>query len=143
MRVLIVHNDYAAPSGEEAAVDLLTETLGRNGVEVHEFRRSSSTIRRSALGLVSAAATSLHSVEAVRAFRAEVIAWRPALVHLHNLYPLISPGVVRACEALGLPTVMTLHNYRLLCPNGLFFSKGEVCERCREGSLGSVARLRG
>jgi glycosyltransferase involved in cell wall biosynthesis len=28
---------------------------------------------------------------------------------------------------------MTLHNYRLICPNGLFMVKGEICEKCSGG----------
>ena len=31
---------------------------------------------------------------------------------------------------MGIPIVMTIHNYRLLCPNGLFFTKGVICEKC-------------
>jgi glycosyltransferase involved in cell wall biosynthesis len=29
-----------------------------------------------------------------------------------------------------VPVVQTLHNYRLLCPNALFFREGRVCEDC-------------
>ncbi len=58
---------------------------------------------------------------------------RPDIVHVHNLYPLISPAVLESCRTMRVPVVMTVHNFRLLCPNGLFFSRGSVCERCAGG----------
>jgi len=55
---------------------------------------------------------------------------RPDLVHVHNTFPLASPAVIHAAKAEGVPVVMTLHNYRLLCVNALFFREGRVCEDC-------------
>lgn len=52
------------------------------------------------------------------------------LVHVQNFFPLISPSVYYAAKAEKVPVVQTLHNYRLLCPNGLFFRDGHVCEDC-------------
>ena len=46
-----------------------------------------------------------------RAHRAEV-------VHFHNTFPLISPAGYRAAHDAGAAVVQTLHNYRLLCPDG-------------------------
>jgi glycosyltransferase involved in cell wall biosynthesis len=34
---------------------------------------------------------------------------------------------------MGFPVVMTVHNYRLLCPNGLFFNRFGICEKCVAG----------
>ena len=55
---------------------------------------------------------------------------QPDVVHIHNLYPFISPSILNRIKNYGIPIVMTVHNYRLLCPNGLFFNKGEICEKC-------------
>lgn len=52
------------------------------------------------------------------------------LVHVHNLFPALSPAVIRAAKAERVPVVMTLHNYRLLCVNALLFRQGHVCEAC-------------
>jgi glycosyltransferase involved in cell wall biosynthesis len=48
-------------------------------------------------------------------------------VHVHNLFPLLSPAVLRADVA---PTVVTLHNYRLLCLPAVFLRDGQACEDC-------------
>ncbi len=54
----------------------------------------------------------------------------PDLVHIHNLYPFISPSILPLCKRYGVPVVMTVHNYRLICPTGLFLRDGKPCENC-------------
>ena len=55
---------------------------------------------------------------------------KPDVAHFHNIFPLLSPAVYAAANEQGIPVVQTLHNYRLLCPNALFFRNGGVCEDC-------------
>ena len=56
--------------------------------------------------------------------------FRPDVVNIHNLYPFISPAVLPLCRKAGVPVVMTVHNYRLVCPTGLFLRDGNPCENC-------------
>lgn len=65
-----------------------------------------------------------------RELRALIRKEHPQVAHFHNTLPLISPAAYYAARAEGVPVVQTLHNYRLLCPNALFFRKGGVCEDC-------------
>jgi glycosyltransferase involved in cell wall biosynthesis len=53
--------------------------------------------------------------------------FRPDVIHAHNLFPMLSPSVLRAGEA---PVVVTLHNYRLLCLPATFLRDGSTCEDC-------------
>jgi glycosyltransferase involved in cell wall biosynthesis len=55
---------------------------------------------------------------------------RPDLVHFHNTFPLLSPAVYSAARKHRIPVVQTLHNFRLLCVNGLFLRGGRICEDC-------------
>lgn len=55
---------------------------------------------------------------------------RPDVAHFHNTFPLISPAVYHTAYSEGVPVVQTLHNYRLVCPSGIFFRDGHVCEEC-------------
>lgn len=134
MRVMLVHNAYARPSGEEAVVAAMHDLLVGAGHAVAAFRRDSAAIDGMRFGRVRAFAAGLYSWSARRDFTLAVRAFRPDLVHLHNLYPLISPSVIDAAQALGVPTVMTLHNYRVLCPNGRLLSRGALCHRCVGGN---------
>jgi glycosyltransferase involved in cell wall biosynthesis len=52
------------------------------------------------------------------------------VVHFHNLFPALSPAVIRAAAAEGVPVVMTLHNFRLMCLPATFLRDGRVCEDC-------------
>ena len=58
---------------------------------------------------------------------------KPDIVHIHNLYPLISPSILPLCKKAKIPVVMTVHNYRLMCPSGLFYHHGQICEECASG----------
>ena len=55
---------------------------------------------------------------------------KPDLVHFHNLYPTLSPAPIRAASEQGVPTVMTLHNFRLLCLPATLLRNGAICEVC-------------
>ena len=70
------------------------------------------------------------SGEDYRALRRTIRETRPDVVGIHNFFPLISPAACYAAKAEGVPVVQFLHNYRLNCPNGLFFRDGRVCEEC-------------
>lgn len=62
--------------------------------------------------------------------RREIAEFRPDVAHVHNVFPLLSPGVISACKSAGVPVVQTLHNYRLMCPAGTLYRDGKICEDC-------------
>ena len=59
---------------------------------------------------------------------------RPDIVHVHNFFPLLSPGIYKACRQAGIPIVQTLHNYRPICASGQLFRDGHICDLCVQGS---------
>lgn len=78
--------------------------------------------------------------------------FKPDIVHLHNIYHQLSPSILKPIAEKKIPSVMTLHDYKLACPTYQFFTHGEVCEacmgrkfywatlkRCKDGSLFSSA----
>lgn len=75
----------------------------------------------------------IHSGVSCRSVRASLRMFRPDVANVHNVYPLISPSILKVCHNEGVPVVMTVHNYRLVCPNGLFMTRGQVCHRCAGG----------
>lgn len=133
MRVLQVHNDYGIFSGEEAMVESIARLLEKGGQEVRFLRRSSAEIPRLPFGRTRAFLNGIYSDSSRREVQALVREYRPDVVHIHNLYPFLSPWILRDFRLAGVPVVMTLHNYRLVCPNGLCLSHHEVCERCAGG----------
>jgi glycosyltransferase involved in cell wall biosynthesis len=133
MKVVVAHNQYssAAPSGENVIVDAEISQLRAAGVEVVAFLRSSDGI--AALPAWQKAllpVAPVYAGAAQRELREILRTHRPDVVHLHNPYPLISPWVVRTAHAAGVPVVQTVHNYRHICVNGVYFRDGAVCTDC-------------
>ena len=141
MRVLIAHNRYrsAAPSGENRLVDAEIVLLRDAGVEVVTMITDSDDIAGRARGMLRAAPGSVYSPSGVRRFRSLLDQTRPDVVHLHNVYPLISPAVVRVAAVAGIPVVQTVHNYRHACVNGLHMRDGHNCTDCLGTRLGLPA----
>jgi glycosyltransferase involved in cell wall biosynthesis len=63
-----------------------------------------------------------------------VAEFRPDIAHLHAPSRYLSPSVLRPLERAGIPTVMTLHDFKPWCTNRILFAHGAPCERCRGGS---------
>jgi len=133
MKVVQVHNRYRVPGGEDRVVDATVGLLRRRGVQVSLLSRDSGGIPDSMRSRMGAFFSSLYSRSAYVEMAGLVAGDRPDVVHVHNVYPLISPSVVLACRRADVPVVMTCHNFRLICPLGELFSRGEVCERCTRG----------
>ncbi|HEY3529245.1 MAG TPA: glycosyltransferase [Nocardioides sp.] len=132
MRVLVAHNRYrsAAPSGENRLVDAEIALLRDGGVEVVEMITESDDIAPGLRGALQAAPGPVYSPSGVRRFRRLLEESRPDVVHLHNVFPLISPYVVRVAGRAGVPVVQTVHNYRHGCVNGLHLRDGHPCTDC-------------
>jgi len=82
---------------------------------------------------IKAAGRILYSLEAKRKIDALLKNERPHIVHLHNIYHQISPSILHTIKAHGLPIVMTLHDYKMVCPTYNMLTNGKPCERCRRG----------
>lgn len=133
LRILVLHNRYRGdvPSGENDVVDAEITALRERGHDVVSYQRSSDEI--DTLSLSQRATLPIRAVHSRRdvANVLELVAQhRPDVVHVHNLNPLISPAVIPAVRRGGTPVVMTVHNFRLVCANGLFFRDGAECRDC-------------
>lgn len=134
MHILLAHNDYGKFSGEENAVETIAETLRARGHQVHWLRRSSAGLEDSLAGQIAAFFSGIYSVSARAAMTALLNSQPIDLVQVQNLYPFLSPSILKPCRERGLPVVMRCPNYRLFCPNGLHLTRGRVCERCLAGA---------
>lgn len=105
-----------------------TRLLRENGHEVETYVEANERVV--ALGRIRTAARTVWSPETHHAIRERLATGKIDIVHVHNFFPLISPSIYYAAREAGVPVVQTLHNYRLLCVNGLFFRDGQVCEDC-------------
>lgn len=132
MKILVVHNRYREPGGEDSVVAAETALLRRHGhaVETLLFDNTEIPDRRSLAASARLAAGAVWSPAGAARVRAAVRTSGADVVHFHNTLPLVSPAAYAACRVEGAAVVQTLHNYRLVCPNALFFRDGRPCEDC-------------
>lgn len=81
--------------------------------------------------ILSEARNIIYSTEAYNKITQLVDKVHPDIAHAHNIYHQLSPSILVALRKAGIPTVLTLHDYKLLCANMALLRKGQVCERCR------------
>jgi glycosyltransferase involved in cell wall biosynthesis len=153
MRILQVHTLYREEGGEDTVARVEAEVLRRAGHELVSYTAHNPQ------AVVPAAASLLVSAWnplAARSVRAVAERLRPDVAHVHNTWFALSPSVIAALDGAGVPVVMTLHNYRLLCVNASLFRDGRPCEdcvgthpwhgvrhRCYRGSVGGSAAVAG
>lgn len=128
MRILIAHNRYLLSGGEDAVVAAEATLLRERRHLIDLYERNNAEI--AALGRLTLAHETLWSMQSYRDFVDRIEVARPDLIHIHNMFPLISPSVYWAAAKLAIPVVQTLHNFRLLCPQAMFLRAGAVCEDC-------------
>jgi glycosyltransferase involved in cell wall biosynthesis len=128
MRILIVHNYYQRPGGEDRVFESEAALLETHGHVVLRYCAHNDTVSKS--GRLQLSGRTIWSRSAYKAIRSICRNERPNVVHFHNTLPLISPSAYYAAKAEGVAVVQTLHNYRLACPVATFFRDGKVCEEC-------------
>jgi glycosyltransferase involved in cell wall biosynthesis len=136
VKILLAHNFYQRPGGEDAVCEAEIRLLREAGHEVIEYLRHNEEIR--GYSFVEKASLSWRTSWSERTnheLRDILTRESPDVAHFHNTFPLISPSAYFACRAAKIPVVQTLHNYRLLCPGGNLFRDGAICEECISHSL--------
>ena len=128
MRVLVVHNHYQQPGGEDVVFAAEKKLLRDKGYEVFEYvdyNKRISKMRR-----ITVARNTIWSSESRKRLLQFLQKIKPDIIHFHNTFLLISPSVYYACRDIGIPVLQSLHNYRIYCPNAAFYRQGQICEDC-------------
>lgn len=93
-------------------------------------------------GRVGAAGRMIWSTSAAKGMAEVVARFRPDVVHLHNIYHQLSPSILRPLVKAGVPAVMTVHDYKLVCPTYRLLANGELCDACVGGKVWEATRRR-
>ncbi|MDO8586826.1 MAG: glycosyltransferase family 4 protein [Armatimonadota bacterium] len=150
MKVLVCNKFYRPYGGPETQVLETSRLLEADGHEVVPFSMSHPDNWPSPwsgyfvpridyhgnpgpIAGIREAANIIYSREARRRITRLLDAARPDIAHMHNIYHQLSPSIFGPVKKRGVPIVMSLHDYKLACPNMLFYVDGDVCERCSGG----------
>jgi glycosyltransferase involved in cell wall biosynthesis len=126
MKVLVCHNRYRIRGGEDTLVDEEIALLRKHGVQVELHQVDSNDIESP----VKVAFSVPYSRKAKRDVQRKIQALKPDILHVHNFFPQLTPSIYDAAIAEGVPVIQSLHNYRLICANGLFLRNSRPCELC-------------
>jgi glycosyltransferase involved in cell wall biosynthesis len=133
MKILLCHNYYCQPGGEDQVFADEGQLLESRGHAVLRYTMHNNAI--AAMNRLQVAWRTIWNSQSYRAVRALIRRERPDVVHCTNLFPLISPSVYYAARAEGLPVVQSLHNFRLLCANGILRTEGPDGRPCPGGGF--------
>ncbi|MFH5804241.1 glycosyltransferase [Alienimonas sp. DA493] len=128
MKILVVHERYTQPGGEDQVFLDETALLEARGHTVIRYERHNDEL--AATGRLRQAVETVWSRRAVGQIDALLRRERPDVMHCHNTFPILSPAVHHAAAKRGVATVQTLHNFRLICPQGALRRDGRICEDC-------------
>ena len=136
LRILVVHNRYQIPGGEDTVVQNEIGMLKKHGHEVFYYERNNSEMKEfSALQKAALPFNTIYNRSAKKEIKDLIQKHQIDLVHVHNTFLMISPSVYDAAAECGVPAVQTIHNFRFLCPSGILFRDGHVCEDCLNDGL--------
>lgn len=121
MRVLIIHNHYQDPGGEDTVFNQEAALLW----DIVEVSTLTFQNQRGWKGLWQTLWSPWNIWAGHRVARA-IKQHNPTVIHIHNLHYAIGPIAIRIAKRQGIPVVMTLHNYRLLCPSATLFHRGRI-----------------
>jgi len=136
MKILLVHNYYQQPGGEDVVYEQERKLLETHGHQVVTYERTNSELLGySAFQRLFLPAKTIWARDAYGEILNLIRRERPRIAHVHNTFVQISPSVFAACRKEGVPVVQTLHNFRLMCPAANLFREGKVCEDCVQSGL--------
>ncbi|MCA9245771.1 MAG: glycosyltransferase family 4 protein [Planctomycetales bacterium] len=128
MKILLCHNYYQQPGGEDQVFADESRLLEARGHQVVQYTRHNDEV--ASAGRMGTALRTIWSGPSYGELKRIIRRERPQIVHFTNTFPLISPAAYYAAQAAGAKVVQSLHNYRLLCPSGLLLRDGQACEEC-------------
>lgn len=130
-RIMFIHEAYGSdvPSGENVVAAVDAQVLRSVGFDVRSVTVTED--RQRLRSRISAGFTYLGNPRAVRSLRALVHDFQPDIVHIYNLFPRLSPLLLRlASDRPSSVVVQSLQNYRYVCPAGTLYRNGQVCRLC-------------
>jgi glycosyltransferase involved in cell wall biosynthesis len=132
LKILQLFSRYLQYGGEEGSVYRIGDALqAQYGVEY--FMASSEELMRVPRLLLPVLAC--HNFPVLKRLENYQRIGKFDVWQIHNVFPAISPGAYALAGKLGVPIIHYLHNYRMGCVNGFWFTRGEDCQKCSGGNF--------
>jgi len=152
MKLLVVNKFYFLRGGSERYIFELNKVLEKNGFTVIPFSMKDEKNfqtkysqyfvgnidfqnKLSLIDRLRSVFRILYSFEARKNILELIENAKPDLAHIHNIAHQISPSILPALKKRGIPVVQTLHDFKLVCPSYLFYTRGKPCEECKKNKF--------
>jgi glycosyltransferase involved in cell wall biosynthesis len=128
MRILFLHNRYIYRGGEDESRGQEIAMLRARGEEVLDYALDNAEIKSK--NLVTIGLRSVWNADEAARVKDLIRSTKPDLMKVDNFFPLLSPSIFHAAKEMGVPTVLSVRNYRLVCPSANLFRDGHICTTC-------------
>ncbi|PWU05173.1 MAG: hypothetical protein C5B52_00070 [Bacteroidetes bacterium] len=118
MKALFLHTFYYEKGGEDVVFNAERDLL-KGVAEIETLTFKNLTGIKGAFSLFF----SIWNLAAAKKIRRKIQQFRPDVVHIHNWHFGMGPIAIRVARKMGVPVVVTLHNYRLMCPSATFYGR--------------------
>ncbi|RNM25595.1 MULTISPECIES: glycosyltransferase family 4 protein [Dickeya] len=159
MKVLLVNKFFYIKGGAETVYFQEIDMLKKAGVEVIDFSMqhennfpsdySSYFVDKvdyhqnsGVVGAIKTAVNFIHNAEAGKKLLALLRKEKPDIVHFHNIYHQLTPSLIKIARQFGCKTVLTAHDYKIICPSYTMLRDGKVCDACLTGSVFNAFKYR-
>lgn len=141
--VMFQERDYLLENGHQVVDFSMKDKRNLNSEYSPYFVGNKDYVKgKSKLSKMMDAVSFIHSTEAVANISQLIDRTQPDLVHCHNIYHQLTPSIIGAAKKLGIPTVLTLHDYKPVCPTYNRLQNGQVCSNCLESGFTQVIKNR-
>ena len=128
MKILFIHNTYQQRGGEDVIFENESELMESHGHSVERLLFDNHQIKTS-LDKFLTGVKSLYNFESAKLVEAVIKNFSPDLIHIHNLFPIASPSILYVADKYKIPVVLSIHNYRLICPSATLLHNGKIYEK--------------
>ncbi len=127
-RVLKEHGHEVAFFSTKSEQNLPTEWEGYF-IEAPDFKSSNPLKKLDALFSIP------YNKNAKKQFARLLDDFKPDIIHCFNIMTQISPSILDPAKERGIPVVMSMNDYKHICPCYKLYHDGVVCEDCKGGKF--------
>ncbi len=128
MKIIMVHNRYQYQGGEDSVFQLESEMLSQHGHSVEQLVFDNKEIQNS-MDKFLLSIKGIYNSKSGADLARVINRFKPDVIHVHNFFPLASPSIFFVAKKYGIPVVVTLHNFRLICPSATLYHNNKIYEK--------------
>ncbi len=127
MKILMIHNKYQFQGGEDSVFQVESDLLAKHGHEVQQLIFDNKEIQ-GLLDKLLLVFRGIYNSKSGKKLEQYIHKFAPDIIHVHNFFPLASPSIFYVAKKYNIPVVVTLHNFRLICPSAVLYFRGKIYE---------------